>query len=51
MFSRDKADVQYGRDRKSEIALFRKKKIQVTDPVILQDTLKIKTKIKTQVAF
>lgn len=27
-----------------------KKKIQVTDPVILKDTLKIKTKIKTQVA-
>lgn len=26
MFSRDKADVQYGRDRKSEIAFFRKKK-------------------------
>lgn len=26
MFSRAKADVQYGRDRKSEIALFRKKK-------------------------
>lgn len=46
MFSRDKADVQYGRDRKSEIAFFRKKKKNsVTDPVILKDTLKIKTKI------
>lgn len=28
----------------------KKKKFQVTDPVILKDTLKIKTKIKTQVA-
>lgn len=28
MFSRDKTDVQYGRDRKSEIGLFRKKKFK-----------------------
>lgn len=50
VFSRDKEYVQYGREKKGQevrncFILGNKKIIQVTNPVILKDILKIKTKV------
>lgn len=49
VFPRDKAYVQYGREKKGQevrycFILGNKKNLQVTNPVILKDTLEIKTK-------